>query len=93
VTAFLAELYAPPATREALAERMRAAASALAREGRAVELSRAIFVPGDETWLWLFEAASEEEVRAVATRARVDLDRVVRAESERARRVEGDRRT
>jgi len=67
MTEFMIELYAPSAT---VAE----AAAGLARH---VEVVRSIFVAEDETCFVFVKAASVEDVRAAAVRARIELERVV----------------
>jgi hypothetical protein len=47
-----------------------------------VRFIRAILVPGDETCLFLFDAASAEGVRMLAARAALPFERVVEAVTE-----------
>jgi hypothetical protein len=80
---FLVELYQPGSHSESLrgaADRLAAGARVLSGEGIRVRYLNTIFLPTDETCLHLVEAASETDVRAVARRAGIDVDRVVLAE-------------
>ena len=80
---YIVELYRPPSGSDSLqegAERLFASARQLSREGSPVSYLDTIFLPTDETCLHLFEAGSEAEVRAVAERAGIDVDRVDPAE-------------
>jgi nucleotide-binding universal stress UspA family protein len=77
------EPYRPSSGAESLrggADRLAESARALGREGSTVRVVDTILLPTDETWLHLIDAASEAEVRAVAERAGIDVDRVVPAE-------------
>ena len=56
--------------------------SELTRDGTHVQLLRSIFLPEDETCLYLFEGTSREAVREVATRSGLQVERVVEAVSE-----------
>lgn len=79
---YLAELYRATAGSGDLAEaaaRARAAASALASGGTRVRYIRSVFVPADETWFLLYDAATEADVREAAGRAGIALERVVEA--------------
>lgn len=62
------------------ADRLAAGAAELTRRGTPVSYLDAIFLPGDETCLHVFEAGAEEDVRAVAERAEIEVERVVAAE-------------
>jgi len=60
------------------ADRIRAAAANLAREGSATRLLSTTFVP-DEEWMFdLFEAEGATEVERVYARARVSVERISR---------------
>ena len=77
---YLVELYVPCTEPEG-AGRLAASANRTAREltaaGTRVRLVRSIFVPGDETCLFLFEAASIDDVHKAARRAALPFDRVI----------------
>ena len=80
---YVVELYRPSSGAESLrggADRLAESARQLSREGNTVRYLDTIFLPTDETCLHLFEAVSEADVRAVATRTGIDVDRVVPAE-------------
>ena len=80
---YVVELYRPSSDAETLrrvADRLAAGARHASGEGTPVRYVDTIFLPGDETCLHVFEAGSEEDVRAVARRAGIDVDRVVPAE-------------
>jgi hypothetical protein len=62
-----------------IAERL-AAGARLASPGASVRYVHTIFLPEDETCLHLFEAESEADVRAVARRACIEVDRLVAVE-------------
>lgn len=55
------------------------AAEELARGGMAIELVRSIFVPEDETCIFIYEADSLESVRLGAERGGLAFDRVAQA--------------
>lgn len=79
---FLVELYASRADGsgvERAADRARIAAEELTREGTPVHCLRSIFVPEDETWFVLCEAASAEAVQETARRADLRFDRIAEA--------------
>ena len=79
---FLVELYVSGADGGAVdrgADRARLAAEALSREGTPVRYLRSIFVPEDETCLYLYEAASADTVRIAAERAALPFERVAEA--------------
>lgn len=61
------------------AGRARAAAEELSREGNAIEFVRSIFVPEDETCLYLYRADSRDVVLEGARRAGLRFERVVEA--------------
>jgi hypothetical protein len=76
---FVAELYfsrADTAAARRAGVAARQAAEELAREGIAIELVRSIFVPEDETCLFIYEADSLESVRAGADRGGLAFDRI-----------------
>ncbi len=60
----------------------RRAAEQLAREGTRVELVRSIFVPEDETCIYIYQADSIENVRTAAARAALTFERIARAAGE-----------
>jgi hypothetical protein len=79
---YLAELYRATAGSGDLTEaaaRARAAAEALAKAGTRVRYVRSVFVPADETWFLLYDAATEADVVEAAGRAGIRLERVVEA--------------
>jgi uncharacterized protein DUF4242 len=81
---FLLEVYATRTDARAVddaARRARAAADSLAAEGPHVRYVRSIFVPEDETCLYVYEADSVGTVHEVARRAGLPVDRVVEARS------------
>ena len=61
---------------ERRAERAEQAAVELTAAGTPVRFVRSIFVPADETCLFLFEAASIDAVREVADHAALPFDHV-----------------
>jgi hypothetical protein len=79
IAVFVGERYLPSVSREqamAVAERLRAAAANLAREGSAVRLLSTTFVP-DEEWMFdLIEAARPEEVERIYAMAGVAVERL-----------------
>jgi hypothetical protein len=80
---YLVELYRSTADAEPLrgaADRLAETARQVSAEGAAVRYVDTIFLPTDETCLHLFEAGSEADVRIVARRAGLEVDRVVPAE-------------
>jgi hypothetical protein len=80
IRSYVAETYVPsgrdvePA---ATAERVRAAARALRREGREIRFLRSTFMPTDELCLLVFEAESSAVVGEAAERAAVEVERIV----------------
>jgi len=60
----------------------RQAAEQLAREGTEVELVRSIFVPEDETCIFIYEADSLESVRLAAERGALSLEHIAQAAAE-----------
>ena len=82
---FLVEHYRPGLDADALrhsAARIRETALAMEREGKPVRHVRSTVVPGDEFFLCVFEAASEELVRAAYARAGIAFERISPADSE-----------
>ena len=80
---YLAEAYTArsrAAEVEAAARRATVAAAALAETGRAVRYVRTVFVPGDETCFYLFEADAAEDVADALRRAGIDCERIVEAD-------------
>jgi len=57
----------------------RDAAEQLARDGTDVQLVRSIFVPQDETCLFIYEADSLNSVRLAAQRAELTFERIAEA--------------
>jgi hypothetical protein len=84
VATYLVEVYLPELrsgeVRQAVA-RLRAAAAELTGEGTPVRHLRAIFVPGDELCLHLFEGPSAEVVGEAGRRVGVNFERIVEAAS------------
>ena len=79
---YLVELYVARDDSAALergAAHARQAAEELTREGTPVRFLRSIFVPEDETCLYLYEASSAAAVRDALGRAALLFDRVVEA--------------
>jgi hypothetical protein len=79
---FVAEQYLPAGGAETAARdagAARCAAEQLTREGVAVQFVQSIFIPEDETCIYLYAAESAESVRAVAGRAALSLERVAEA--------------
>lgn len=64
------------------ADAARRAAEQLGREGVPVRFLRSIFVPADETSLYIYEADSIETVRLAIARAGLRLERVAEAMSD-----------
>ena len=84
MTEFLAELYVPGTAAGAVGqarERVDRAAAGLTAERTSVQLLRAIFVPEDETCLFLFEAVSIDAVRETARRAAIAFEHIAEAAS------------
>src|SRR6478672_5364082 len=82
MTEFLAELYVPRTTTGAAGharDRAESATAELTAEGTSVRLLRAIFVPVDETCLFLFEAPSIDAVRETARRAALSFEHIAEA--------------
>lgn len=79
---YLVEHYQPgldPEGLQAYATRVQTAADALRQEGARVRSLRCTILPGDEALLCLFEAESEQLVRAIYTRAALGFDRISEA--------------
>ncbi len=64
------------------ASRARRAAEQLTREGTAVELVRAIFIPGDETCIYLYKADSPDAVREAGARSSLRFERISEAHTD-----------
>jgi hypothetical protein len=60
----------------------RRAAAQLAREGTDVELVRSVFVPEDETCIFIFEADSLDSVRMAAERGALAFEYIAQAAPE-----------
>jgi hypothetical protein len=76
---YLVEHYRPGLTVDDFrrwAERVRASASELAREGKDCRYVRSAVVPADESLLCVIEAASEGLVREIYARAGIPFERV-----------------
>jgi hypothetical protein len=79
---YLVEVYAPrkgAADVRQAAFRARESAERLSGEGIDVRYVRAIFVPEDETCFHIFQAVSQEAVRAASERAELPAHRIVEA--------------
>lgn len=79
---YLVEHYRPGFATESLScliARLRDAVEQLDREGRRVRYVRSTIVPLDESFLCLFEASSEAQVREAYARAGVAFERISRA--------------
>lgn len=75
---FLLEAYsADEAAAQAGAARIRASASRAEARGYPVHVLRTIFLPEEETSLFLLEAASADDVRAAVVDAGLSVDRIV----------------
>jgi Protein of unknown function (DUF4242) len=84
-TEYLVETYTPRTDEAAIrhaAGRARIAAEQLTRDGNPVRLLHSIFVPEDETCLYLYEAASADAVHEAARRAGLPFERVAEAIAE-----------
>ncbi len=82
VAEFIVEAYVSRADAAAVergTERAHLAADEVNRRGADIRLLRSIYLPGDETWLLLYEAASEAAVRDAVARAALSFERVVEA--------------
>ena len=84
MTEFLVELYVSGTDRTAVAssaQRAQHAAVELTAAGTPVRFVRSIFVPADETCLFLYEAESIEAVRDAAHRAGISFDHLAETAS------------
>jgi Protein of unknown function (DUF4242) len=91
---YVVELYQPApdtASVQRAADRLASRAGELSAEGTHVRYLDTIFLPSDETCLHLFEAGSEADVRAVAKRAGIDVDRIAPAEQIRPSAIGSNR--
>jgi len=82
---YLVEHYRPGLDVEQLrrsVSRLRDTARAMEREGKAVRCVRSTIVPGDESFLCVFEATSEELVREAYARAGIPFERISTAIAE-----------
>jgi hypothetical protein len=89
VAEYLLELYVSKTDRTAVdrsREAARRATNELTRRGTPVRLLLSIFVPGDETCFFLYEAESVDVVREAARRAALPHGRVAEAVAEPAAR-------
>jgi Protein of unknown function (DUF4242) len=86
---FLLEAYVPRTSAgapAAAAERARAAAAAMRRDGRPIRVVRSFFMPDDELWFCLYEAPSLDDVSEATRRAGLTPSRIQRAnDDERGR--------
>jgi hypothetical protein len=85
VTQFLVELYIPRTTANSVGQavdRARRAAVELTAEGTSIRFLRSIFVPAEETCLFLFEAVSVDAVHDAARRAALSFEHVAETASE-----------
>jgi hypothetical protein len=87
---FIAEQYfsridAAGAHRAASAARR--AAEQLARDGTNVELVRSLFVPEDETCIFIYQADSLDSVRMAAERGALTFEHIAQAETEPERQT------
>jgi len=76
---FLLEAYVARASIGGPAEvaaRARAVAAAMRREGRQIRVIRSFFMPADELWFCLYEAASVDDVTEASRRAGFDGGRI-----------------
>ncbi|MBA3365822.1 MAG: hypothetical protein H0U03_08565 [Actinobacteria bacterium] len=79
-SSYVAECYWPGVTEASMAaagDRARAAAADLRGEGHDIEYRGSIFMPDDETVLYLVDSTSSDAVRDMASRAEVPWERVV----------------
>ncbi|HLN05639.1 MAG TPA: nickel-binding protein [Acidimicrobiales bacterium] len=82
LTNYLIEFYLPRSGRaefRTTSRRARAVAREMSREGISVRCLRSVFVPSDETCLYLYAADSEDTVREAARRAGLPVLRVSQA--------------
>jgi Nickel responsive protein SCO4226-like len=76
---YLVEHYRPGLTVDTFkqwAAQIRATATAMEREGERVRYVRSAIVPGDESLLCVLEAATEEQVRELYSRAGLPFERL-----------------
>jgi hypothetical protein len=76
---YLVEHFRPGVPADGLrsdASRLRGAAEEMEREGKSVRHVRSTIVPGDEFFLCIFDAASEELVREAYARAGITFQRI-----------------
>jgi hypothetical protein len=66
----------------------RLAAEQLAREGTPVEFVRSIFIPRDETCIYIYRAGSIEAVQAALARTPLRFERVSEAVTDRGTRAD-----
>ena len=76
-----------PDSLPAVADRLAAGARHVSQEGTSVRYVETIFLPGDETCLYTFEAESAADVRAVLRQAGIEVDRIVPAEQIEPREI------
>ena len=69
----------------ASAARARAAAAAMRREGRQIRILRSFFMPDDELWFCLYEAASLDDVTEASRRAGLAGGRIQQAHDDDSR--------
>jgi hypothetical protein len=82
---FVAEQYLAAIASEGAtggADAARRAAEQVSREGTLVYFVRSIFVPEDETCIYLFRAESIDAVRAATARASMVVERIAEAVSD-----------
>ncbi len=79
---YLAEHYlsgADGALARRAAGRARVEAERMTTEGTPIELLQAIFIPGDETCMYLYKAESSELVRRAGVRCSLRFERISQA--------------
>lgn len=89
-SSFLVETYYPGPDHRGFAElveRVRAAAADDRHDGPTVRYVRSYLVPEDEMCMHVFEATSPDAVRRVASRAGIEVDRVVETVDETPRKT------
>ncbi len=82
---FVAEQYFPRAGAVGAGQAgkaARGAAEQLAREGAQIAFVRSIFIPDDETCLFIYEADTVETVRVAGERAALAFERILEAAGE-----------
>lgn len=85
MTEFLVELYIPRTTADAAGyaiDRVRRATVELTAEGTSIRFLHSIFVPTDETCLFLLEAESIDAVRNAARRAALSFEHIAETATE-----------